>query len=210
MTIPDFSIESEYSGIIVGIDEVGRGPWAGPVVAAAAIVDPASLPEGIRDSKQLSAAKRELLATQILQVARISIGIASVAEIEALNILGATKLAMCRAYEGLNVTAAIALVDGNQPPKLPCNVRTVIKGDSKSLSIAAAAIVAKVHRDHLMAELAEAYPYYAWERNAGYGTKAHQEGIANSGLTPHHRRNFAPIRAIVEHAILEQGQSEPA
>lgn len=200
---PDFSIESEYNGIIVAIDEVGRGPWAGPVMAAAAILNPQNIPAGLNDSKKLSAAKREALYQSIMDAAQVAIGVASVEEIEQLNILQATKLAMRRAYDGLGVDATIALIDGNQPPKLPCPTRCIVKGDSISLSIAAASIVAKVTRDRLMAELALQYPYYGWERNAGYGTKAHQDGLATHGLTPHHRKGFAPIRALIEAGIAD-------
>lgn len=198
--MPDFSIESGYSGIIVAIDEVGRGPWAGPVMAAAAIIDPSRIPNGINDSKKLSAAKRESFASALLECARIEIGIASVEEIDALNILQATKLAMTRAYEALGVDATIALIDGNQPPKLTCPTRCIVKGDSISLSIAAASIVAKVTRDRLMAELAKQHPHYGWETNAGYGTASHQEGLRLHGVTPHHRRSFAPIRTLLEQA----------
>lgn len=197
---PDFSIEAQYSGIIVAIDEVGRGPWAGPVMAAAAILDPANIPDGLNDSKKLSAAKRDQLHDAILATARVEIGLASVEEIDQLNILQATKLAMRRAYDALGVQASIALVDGNQPPQLPCPVRCVVKGDSISLSIAAASIVAKVKRDRMMAELAQQFPHYGWESNAGYGTKTHQDGIAAHGITPHHRRSFKPIRALLEAA----------
>jgi len=197
---PDYSIESEYDGIIVAIDEVGRGPWAGPVMTAAAILDPRSIPDGLDDSKKLTAAKREMLCEAILTTARVEIGIASVREIEELNVLGATKLAMRRAYDALGVQAAIALIDGNQPPQLPCPTRCIVGGDGLCVSIAAASIVAKVTRDRLMAELAREFPGYGWETNAGYGTKTHQDGIARLGLTPHHRRNFAPIRALLEAA----------
>lgn len=196
--MPDLSIESEYSGIIVAIDEVGRGPWAGPVMAAAAILDTSRIPLGINDSKKLSHAKRESLVQAILDSARVEIGIASVEEIDRLNILQATKLAMTRAYDALNVNATIALIDGNQPPKLSCPTRCIVKGDSISLSIGAASIVAKVTRDRLMAELAKAHPGYGWETNAGYGTATHQAGLAQFGVTPHHRRSFRPIRELVE------------
>ncbi|MBM3619023.1 MAG: ribonuclease HII [Alphaproteobacteria bacterium] len=198
--MPDFSLESEYQGIIVAIDEVGRGPWAGPVMAAAAILDPSCLPLGINDSKKLSAAKRDSLTAALLECARIEIGIASVEEIDRLNILQATKLAMRRAYDALGVNATIALVDGNQPPQLPCPTRCIVKGDSISLSIAAASIVAKVTRDRHMAQLAKQYPHYGWQTNAGYGTAVHQEGLRIHGITPHHRRSFAPIRALLEAA----------
>ena len=194
---PDFSIEKRYTGIITGIDEAGRGPWAGPVVASAVILDRKNIPEGIGDSKKLSAAKREKLFPLIQKQALFGIGIASVEEIDTLNILGATKLAMRRAIDALPVMPDIALIDGNQLPDLPCKGVTVVKGDSLSLSIAAASIIAKVTRDHLMQELAIAHPHFAWERNAGYGTKAHQDGLKSYGITPHHRKSFAPIRKIL-------------
>lgn len=198
--MPDLSIESGYSGIIVAIDEVGRGPWAGPVMAAAAIIDVSRIPDGINDSKKLTAAKRESLAAALMECARIEIGIASVEEIDQFNILQATKLAMCRAYDALGVEASIALIDGNQSPKLPCPTRCIVKGDSISLSIAAASIVAKVTRDRYMAELAKEHPHYGWQTNAGYGTAAHQEGLRLHGVTAHHRRSFSPIRALLEAA----------
>lgn len=204
--MPDFSIESQYSGIIVAIDEVGRGPWAGPVMAAAAILDPSRIPQGINDSKKLSSAKRESLAAAILDTARVEIGIASVQEIDMLNILGATHLAMTRAYEALGVNADIALIDGNRAPKLSCPTQCVVRGDSISLSIAAASIVAKVARDRLMAELAREFPGYGWETNAGYGTAEHQQGMRLYGVTSHHRRSFSPVRAYIENqAARERG-----
>lgn len=192
-SVPDWSIESEYDGLIVAIDEVGRGPLAGPVMAAAAVVDAKRIPDGLNDSKKLTAKKRESLFDTIMEQCRVEVGVATVEEIEELNILGATKLAMRRAYDALGVTPVVALVDGNQPPKLPCPVRCVVKGDSKCLSIAAASIVAKVVRDRHMAELAQHYPHYGWERNAGYGTKVHLDGLLSHGITPHHRRGFRPI-----------------
>jgi ribonuclease HII len=196
---PDFSIESLYPNVIVaGVDEAGRGPWAGPVVAAAAIVDPARLPQGINDSKKLTAAKRDALFDAIMASAQVGVGMASVEEIDELNILGATKLAMLRAIEALPTLPGMALVDGNRAPKLPCKVQTVVKGDSKSLSIAAASIIAKVTRDRLMHQLSLEYPGYGWERNAGYGTAQHQSGLAEHGVTIHHRRSFAPIRELLE------------
>lgn len=194
---PDFSIESEYDGIIVAIDEVGRGPLAGPVMAAAAILDASNIPAGLNDSKKLSAAKRDKLYESILATSRVEIGVASVKEIEELNILGATKLAMQRAYAALECAATIALIDGNQPPQLPCPTRCVVKGDSKCLSIAAASIIAKVTRDRHMQALAKEHPHYAWEKNAGYGTKAHMEGLYTYGVTVHHRRGFRPISDMI-------------
>lgn len=198
-SLPTLAIESEYDGIIVAIDEVGRGPWAGPVVACATVLDVNGIPDGIRDSKQLSRTKRETLFDAICSSARTSIGLSTVREIEELNIFHATMQAMCRAYEGLGVDATVALIDGNHAPKdLPCPTRCVVKGDAISLSIAAASIVAKVTRDRMMAELAQEHPGYGWETNVGYGTREHQEGIRTFGLTPHHRRNWGPIRAILD------------
>lgn len=195
---PDLSFEREHGGMVAGIDEAGRGPWAGPVVAAAVIINPLAIPDGINDSKQLSAAKREQLFERILKQCQCGIASASVEEIDSLNILQATKLAMQRALKALGVTPDLALVDGNQPPSLPCRVKTLVRGDSLSLSIAAASILAKVTRDRIMCELALEYPGYGWERNAGYGTAAHQKGLASLGVTIHHRRSYAPIKALLE------------
>ncbi len=195
--MPDFQLEIMAAGPVVGVDEAGRGPWAGPVVAGAVILDPANLPEGLDDSKKLSAARREALFEKLKQQARISFGVAEVAEIDAVNILQATLLAMARAVEGLDVHPSLALVDGNQAPALQCPVRCVIKGDARSLSIAAASVVAKVTRDRLMEQLAKDYPGYGWERNAGYGTSEHRQALARLGVTPHHRRSFKPIQAIL-------------
>ncbi|MBL0318125.1 MAG: ribonuclease HII [Alphaproteobacteria bacterium] len=194
--MPDFFYENGMNGVIAGIDEAGRGPWAGPVVAAAVVLDRNHIPEGIDDSKKLTHAQREILFETILNHSHVGIGSASVEEIDQHNILQATFMAMRRAYEQLTLKITIdgVLVDGNQVFALPCPLKTLVKGDSLSLTIAAASIVAKVTRDRLMNELAQACPHYAWERNAGYGTKAHQEGIARYGITEHHRRSFAPIR----------------
>jgi len=201
--MPDFSNEKSLlkSGFsrICGVDEVGRGPWAGPVVAAAVILNPKAIPEGLDDSKKVSAKKRDALYDTLLQVAEVSIAEATVEEIDSLNILQASMLAMTRAVEGLSVTPDMALVDGNRLPKnLPCQAKAFVKGDGKVLSIAAASIVAKVHRDRLMAVLAKTHPHYGWERNAGYGTPAHQDGLKSVGITPHHRRSFRPIQAYVQ------------
>ncbi|MCI5048915.1 MAG: ribonuclease HII [Rickettsiales bacterium] len=197
---PDFSIESQHSGIICGVDEAGRGPWAGPVVAAAVIWHELDCPiTGLNDSKKLSAKARATLYDQIMQHADVGIGEASTEEIYALNILAATKLAMMRAIESLNATPTTALIDGNQPPKHDhVTMIPVVKGDSKSLSIAAASIIAKVTRDRYMQQLCEKHPHYGWSNNAGYGTKQHQEAIAEYGITEHHRRSFAPIRRYLE------------
>lgn len=193
---PDLSLEAECAGVVCGVDEAGRGPWAGPVLAAAVILDPARVPAGIDDSKKLTAAKREALYLALSACARIGVGAASVREIDALNILQATLLAMRRAVLALPVRPDHALIDGNRAPGLECRVTTVVQGDTRSLSIAAASIVAKVTRDRLMRRLALRYPAYGWESNMGYGAPAHQAGLAQAGVTPHHRLSFAPIHRV--------------
>lgn len=190
----DYSIETEIGGIVAGVDEAGRGPLAGPVVAAAVILDVARLPDGINDSKKLPREQRERLHGLIVASAHVGIGIASVEEIDSINILQATLLAMVRAVEALPVAPQHLLIDGNRAPKqLPCACRTVIGGDALSLSIAAASIIAKVTRDRIMAELALSHPHYGWERNAGYGTPEHQRALSLVGISPHHRKSFEPI-----------------
>ena len=203
--MPDFRLELAHPGPVAGIDEAGRGPWAGPVIAAAVVLDRDRLPMGllntIDDSKALSRAKREAihagLRTLIGNGVLIGIGGASAAEIDRVNILEATMLAMGRALRALDIIPALALVDGNRAPELPCAVRTEVGGDGISLSIAAASIVAKVTRDGIMAELARRHPAFGWERNAGYGTAQHKEGLAIRGPTRHHRRSFAPISRLL-------------
>ena len=200
--MPDFALEKEAGGVVAGVDEAGRGPWAGPVVAAAAILDPDTLPhhvqEQLDDSKKLTAKVRDRLFDALTVNIYQGVGIASVDEIDTQNILAATMLAMQRAVHNLPVQPDIALVDGNRAPDLSCPVRTVVRGDGLSLSIAAASIVAKVTRDRIMAELALKHPGYAWDRNAGYGTKAHREGLDRFGVTEHHRRSFKPIAAYLK------------
>ena len=202
---PDFSLEQASPGPVAGIDEVGRGPWAGPVVAAAVVFScrdslPPILRHGLNDSKTLSPARREVLFAELPACTVIGLGAASVAEIDCFNILQATLRAMARAITQLErqmeTGPSLALVDGTHAPPLSCPVRTVIRGDSKSLSIAAASIVAKVTRDRLMVELSHRYPGFGWERNAGYGTAEHKEGLARLGITPHHRRSFKPIKIL--------------
>ena len=201
--MPDFSIEQTKSGIVCGVDEAGRGPWAGPVVAGAAILDAATLPqdliEQLDDSKKLKAEKREALYERLVEAGvTMGVGVASAQEIDDINILQATFKAMERAVDDLGVTPDFALIDGNRLPKsIPCPAEAVIKGDGLSLSIAAASIVAKVTRDRMMAELDQQYPGYGWGSNAGYGTKAHQEGLKTLGITPEHRKSYAPIRKIL-------------
>ena len=203
--MPDFALERAAGGPVAGIDEAGRGPWAGPVVAAAVILDPATLPHllaaGLDDSKTLPPARRRELYRGLLECAEIGIGAASVREIEEDNVLGATLTAMGRALAALPRRPTVALVDGNRAPDLPCRVETVVRGDSLSMSIAAASIVAKVTRDRIMARLSSRYPGFAWERNAGYGTAEHRRALERHGPTPHHRRGFAPIRAMLEGGI---------
>ena len=200
---PNFLIEKTHEGVVAGVDEVGRGPLAGPVVAAAVILPKKGVPRGIDDSKKLTRDMREALFTRICKCAVVGIGLASVEEIDRFNILGATKLAMIRAVEALAIAPDVALVDGNQPPKLACTTIAVIGGDALSLSIAAASIVAKVTRDRLMVQLAHEHPGYGWEHNAGYGTRKHYEGLKLLGITAYHRRSFAPIRALAEGALVQ-------
>lgn len=183
--------------LIAGVDEVGRGPLAGPVTAAAVILDPACIPPGLADSKTLTAAKRERLFAEIAACARVSIAHATVEEIDALNILRASHLAMERAVAGLGAIDH-ALIDGNLiPAGLKGRAEAIVKGDAKSLSIAAASIMAKVTRDRLMVDLAQQHPGYGWEGNAGYPTKAHLQALLDLGVTPWHRRSFAPVHKIL-------------
>ena len=198
---PDFELERAALACgtvpVCGVDEAGRGPWAGPVVAAAVILDPANLPPGIDDSKKLSEARREALFPLIMAVADVGIGIAGPERIDRDNILAATLWAMGEAVRGLTNSPALALVDGNRAPKLACAVRTVISGDALSLSIAAASIVAKVTRDRMMAELEAEFPGYGFARHKGYGTAQHQAALRELGPCPQHRKSFAPIAALL-------------
>lgn len=176
---------------VCGVDEAGRGPLAGPVCAAAVIMPKGLVIEGLDDSKKLTEKKRDKLYDVICaEAVSYSIAFASVEEIESMNILRATFLAMKRAVDGLNVKADIALVDGNQKPPLEIQARTLVKGDAKSPSIAAASILAKVTRDRFMLEVAQKYPEYCFEKHKGYGTKLHYEKIAEYGISPVHRRSF--------------------
>jgi len=195
--MPDFALEDAASGVVAGVDEVGRGPWAGPVVACAVVVDRTrfsdSLAARLDDSKKLTARLREDLFGPLQACCTHSLGEASVEEIDRLNILQAALLAMRRAVQALPVAPDLALVDGNRSPDLSCRVQTVVKGDGCSLSIAAASVIAKVLRDRHMATLAARHPGYGWERNAGYGTAEHRQGLERFGVTEHHRHSFAPI-----------------
>ena len=205
MIAPHFDYETAAfaRGLIrvAGVDEVGRGPLAGPVTAAAVILDPARIPKGLRDSKALTAARREALAAEILDCAQVAIAKASVEEIDRLNILHASMLAMERAAAALG--ADHHLIDGNRIPKaLLGRAQWIIKGDALCLSIAAASIVAKVSRDRDMVDLAQQHPGYGWERNAGYPTPEHLAALKKLGVTPAHRRSFAPV-----HNMLYQDKS---
>ena len=200
MGFPDFAFEQAAfaSGHtqVCGVDEAGRGPWAGPVVAAAVILDPRNIPTGLDDSKKLTEHRREALYDPIRSSARVAIGIADIDRIDRDNILAATLWAMAEAarqLEGLT----LALVDGNRPPPLPCKVRTIIGGDALSLSIAAASIIAKVTRDRLMIGLDREFPHYGFARHKGYGTALHRDALERHGPCPQHRRSFAPIARLL-------------
>lgn len=207
--MPDFSFEDKYSGLVVGVDEAGRGPWAGPVMAGAVVflsrkVDKFLL-DNLDDSKKLSAKKRDILYEKLIEERNkgnilAATGEASAQEIDNLNILQATFLAMSRAVKNLEKKVDFALVDGNQKPKcLGCDCQTIIKGDARCYSIAAASIMAKVTRDRLMGKLAEQYPFYGFEKNAGYGTKAHIEGLHQHGVVKGvHRLSYKPIRQLLD------------
>ena len=193
--------EGGDGGHVCGVDEAGRGPWAGPVSAAAVILNPDDLPPGIDDSKALTEKRRAALEPEIKARALAwGVGFASVEEIEELNILHATGLAMCRAIEALSIKPSIALVDGNYRFKLPCDVTTVVKGDSLSLSIAAASILAKTARDRLMIELDGQYPGYGFASHKGYNAPLHQQALKTLGPCPAHRPSWAPIRALLAEA----------
>ncbi len=179
---------------IAGLDEVGRGPLAGPVVSAAVVLDLDCVPEGLADSKALPQAKREALFAEILATAQVGIASVSHREIDSINIRQASLLAMCRALAALPCRPDMALVDGNDPPGLPCFTEAIVKGDSRIASIAAASIVAKVVRDRMMARLGNAYPAYGFASNAGYSTRGHLSVLASEGPCPFHRLSFAPLR----------------
>jgi ribonuclease HII len=195
---PDFEFERAAMAQghlrIAGVDEVGRGPLAGPVTAAAVVLDPACIPQGLNDSKKLTQKARALLYDQIMQAADVSIAHASVEEIDEINILRASHLAMMRALNGLKPPADYALIDGNMLPRdLLLPAKAIIKGDGRSQSIAAASIMAKVCRDCVMLSLAQQHPGYGWETNMGYGSKSHMSALQELGVTPHHRRSFKPV-----------------
>lgn len=185
-------------GPVAGVDEVGRGPLAGPVTAAAVVLDPARMPLGLADSKALTAARRETLFHAIMESAVVCVAHATVEEIDSLNILRASHLAMERAVAGLGIVVGHVLVDGNLiPAGLKGRAEAIVKGDARSWSIAAASIIAKVTRDALMVDLAQQHPGYGWEANAGYPTKQHLQALQNLGVTPWHRRSFKPVHNIL-------------
>ena len=197
--MPDFQLENSISGNVCGLDEVGRGPLAGPVVAACVFIEDRTLSflGDVNDSKKLSEKKREALYDQIVAECSYGVGSCSVEEIDEMNILQASLLAMARAYEAMGVVCDHALIDGNKAAPLPCDMTTVIKGDSVSTCIAAASIVAKVTRDRLMEVLDSECPGYGWASNSGYGSKQHREAIHELGITPHHRKTFSPVKDIL-------------
>ena len=197
-TLPDLTHETALGARVCGVDEAGRGPLAGPVSAAAVVLDPGNLPSGLNDSKVLSAARRERLFDEIHARAEVSLAWASVEEIDRLNIRAASLLAMRRAVEGLRPCPEAALIDGNAcPDGLPCRGVTLVRGDALSLSVAAASIIAKVARDRVMTALAAEFPGYGWEVNAGYPTASHRAALQDLGVTPHHRRSFRPVHNIL-------------
>ena len=214
---PCFKIELDYPEPLAGVDEAGCAPLAGPVVAAAVILDRKCFPRGIDDSKNLPIEKRESIHARLVKCAVIGVGIASVEEIDTLNIYWARMLAMTRAVEALvesgGIEPAWVLVDGNACPRWQRPSKAIVAGDARCRSIAAASIVAKVTRDRLMAELARDYPGYGWETNRGYGTPEHYRGLETLGVTPLHRRSFAPVREIIarhEQPHLPLQESMPA
>jgi ribonuclease HII len=206
--MPHYIFESRFlklrPGPIAGIDEAGRGPLAGPVVAAAVILDRKKIPKGLDDSKQMQPEEREEVYGRIMaRAVAVGVGEASVDEIDLINIRQATHLAMARAVRALAIAADFALVDGNDPPALPCPCDVIVDGDARSASIAAASIIAKVTRDRMMRALHEHFPGYGWFNNKGYSTEEHLDALSRLGPTIHHRRSFAPV-----HNILYGGQLE--
>lgn len=205
--IHESRVLKRITGLVAGVDEAGRGPLAGPVVAAAVILNRAKIPKGLNDSKQLDAETRDELFSHIMFSAiAVGVGEASVDEIDLINIRQATHMAMARAVRALAFAPAFALVDGNDAPALPCPCDTIVEGDAKSVSIAAASIIAKVTRDRMMAILHETHPNYGWAKNKGYGTPQHLTALTRHGPTPHHRRSFAPVHNILYGAALEDSR----
>lgn len=195
---PSFELEAAElalgHGPIAGVDEAGRGPWAGPVVAAAVILDPSSIPQGLDDSKALTPQARDLLYDRIVASAEVGVAVADVERIDRDNILAATLWAMAEAVAAVGRQPGLVIVDGNRLPMLKVPARAIVKGDARCVSIAAASIVAKVTRDRAMAALARDYPGYGFERHKGYGVREHQDALTRLGVTPHHRRSFKPVQ----------------
>lgn len=200
--MPDLAFERTHwnngRARVCGVDEAGRGPLAGPVVAAAVVLDTAALDlpvfQKLDDSKRMTIKSRDALYDAIMETADVGVGICTVDEIDLLNILGATMKAMADAVRALDPAPDVALVDGNREPALPCMCACVVKGDARSLSIAAASVIAKVTRDRIMHDLDRRHPGYGWARNAGYGTAEHLAALRERGVTEHHRKSFAPVR----------------
>jgi ribonuclease HII len=209
---PSFDLEAammdQYQGPVAGIDEAGRGPWAGPVVIAAVILNPDRIPEGLNDSKVLTPEARADRYEEIVATSLVSVVISPVKRIDRINILQASLWGMRAAYRGLGVPLGSALIDGNIiPRRFPCKARAVVSGDALSLSVAAASIVAKVTRDRLMVKLSRRYRRYAWDSNKGYGTREHAEAIKKHGVCIHHRRSFSPIERALN--LLQGGEELP-
>jgi ribonuclease HII len=209
---PSFDLEAalmdQFKGPVAGIDEAGRGPWAGPVVVAAVILDPDRIPEGLDDSKQLTPQEREERYVEIIATSIVSVVVGPVKQIDRINILQASLWGMRRAYRGLGVPIGAAIIDGNiVPRRFPCKARAVVGGDGLSLSVAAASIVAKVTRDRMMVKLSRRYRRYAWDSNKGYGTREHAEAIKKHGVCTHHRRSFSPIERALR--LIESGGELP-
>ena len=209
---PSFDFEAalmdEFKGPVAGIDEAGRGPWAGPVVVAAVILDPNRIPEGLNDSKLLTPEARADRYEAIMATAIVAVAIGPVRQIDRINILQASLWGMRKAYRGLQVPVGAAIIDGNiVPRRFPCKARAVVGGDGLSLSVAAASIVAKVTRDRMMLKLSRRYRRYAWDSNKGYGTREHAEAIKKHGVCTHHRRSFSPIERALR--LLQNGAELP-
>ena len=195
--VATFDRERAHGGIVAGVDEAGRGPLAGPVVAAAVILDARCIPDGIADSKIVSAKRRARLHDELMICAQVGVGQASVEEIDRINILRASHVAMERAVAALPTPPELVLVDGNLAPKWTWRCQTLVGGDALCLSIAAASIIAKVVRDRLMLALHDAHPEYQWASNMGYATVVHRTALVRFGPTPHHRRTFAPVAELI-------------
>jgi ribonuclease HII len=209
---PSFDLEAalmeQYGAPVAGIDEAGRGPWAGPVVVAAVILDPNRIPEGLNDSKLLTPEERADRYEEIVATSIVSVVVGPVKQIDRINILQASLWGMRRAYRGLQVPVGAAIIDGNIVPKrFPCKARALVGGDGLSLSVAAASIVAKVTRDRMMVKLSRRYRRYAWDSNKGYGTREHAEAIKKHGVCTHHRRSFSPIERALR--LLDNGGELP-